>query len=138
MHITVWWILNCSPPQYYRLFVIALLPSLHFLDYQHVKKLERDRAKAAFGTPENPTPVSTAAMRYDANREIGAAMPMRVNGTPAQGADRLKLTEKERKRIREMINEAESLQEIARLEKILEDGRIPPGFFDEKDDGMEE
>jgi U2 small nuclear ribonucleoprotein A' len=136
VHVTVWWILNYSPPQYYRLFVIALLPSLHFLDYQHVKKFEHDRAKAAFGTPENPTPVFTAAMQYDADREIGA-IPMRLNGTPAQGADRLKLSEKERKRIREMINEAESLREIARLEKILEDGRIPPGFFDEED-GMEE
>lgn len=130
--------MSCSPEQYYRHFVIALIPSLHFLDYQHVKKAERDKAKATFGTLEKPTAVFTAALQSAPNSEVGGAIPMRVNGAPAQERGRLRLSEKEKRKIREMINDAESLQEIAQLEKILEDGRIPPGLFDERDDGMEE
>jgi len=37
------------------------------------------------------------------------------------------LTEKERKRVEEMIRSAKSLQEITRLERELNEGRIPGG-----------
>lgn len=45
-------------------------------------------------------------------------------------AIRVKLTEAERKRVEKMIREAKSLQEIARLEKELNEGRIPGGALD--------
>lgn len=40
---------------------------------------------------------------------------------------RVKLTDKERKKVEELIRNAKSLQEIIRLEKELNEGRIPSG-----------
>lgn len=40
---------------------------------------------------------------------------------------RIKLTDKERKRVEALIRNAKSLQEITRLEKELSEGRIPGG-----------
>lgn len=48
---------------------------------------------------------------------------------------RIKLTDKERKRVEEMIRNAKSLQEIARLEKDLNEGRIPGVALLDDDDG---
>lgn len=42
-------------------------------------------------------------------------------------ANRVKLTEKEKKRVELLIRNAKSLQEISRLEKELNEGRIPGG-----------
>lgn len=50
---------------------------------------------------------------------------------------RVKLTEKERKRVEKMIREAKSLAEITRLEKDLNEGRVPAGAGGDDDD-MEE
>ena len=41
--------------------------------------------------------------------------------------NRVKLTDTEKKRVEQLIKNAKSLQEIARLEKELNDGRIPSG-----------
>lgn len=38
---------------------------------------------------------------------------------------RVKLTEKERKKVEELIKNAKSLQDIIRLEKELNEGRVP-------------
>lgn len=46
---------------------------------------------------------------------------------------RVKLTEKEKKRVEKLIRNAKSLQEIARLEKDLAEGRIP-GAGDEMEE----
>jgi U2 small nuclear ribonucleoprotein A' len=62
-----------------------------------------------------------------------------TNG-PAGGQNsklsRLKLTDKERKKLQDMIKKADSLEEIIRLEKALNEGRLPPGVLVE--DTMEE
>ncbi len=47
---------------------------------------------------------------------------------------RVKLTEKETKKVKEMIQNAKSLQEIIHLEKQLAEGRVPAGA---QDDAME-
>ena len=56
---------------------------------------------------------------------------------------RVQLTAKEKKRVEEMIKKAKSLSEITRLEKELNEGRVPGGALtagedDDDDDGMEE
>ena len=60
-----------------------------------------------------------------------------ANGTASAGdkSYRVKLTEKEKKRVERLIKNAKNLQEIARLEKELNDGRVPQGGGD---DEMEE
>ena len=50
-----------------------------------------------------------------------------VADTNGARASRVKLTEKEKQRVQELIKNAKSLQEIARLEKELNEGRIPGG-----------
>ncbi len=55
---------------------------------------------------------------------------------PASKLSRLKLTDKEKKKLQEMIKSATSLEEIIRLEKALNEGRLPPGIL--LDDAMEE
>jgi U2 small nuclear ribonucleoprotein A' len=50
---------------------------------------------------------------------------------------RVKLTDKERKKVEELIRNAKSLQEIIRLEKELNEGRVPAGAQGD-DDAMEE
>ena len=58
--------------------------------------------------------------------DIPAGGVVDVNGTRAS---RVKLTDKEKKRVEELIRNAKSLQEIARLEKELNEGRIPGGVI---------
>ncbi len=62
-----------------------------------------------------------------------------TNGTgPTSGKNiRVKLTEKEKKKVEELIRNAKSLQDIIRLEKELNEGRVPAGAQAE-DDEMEE
>jgi U2 small nuclear ribonucleoprotein A' len=62
-----------------------------------------------------------------------------ANGASAPSASksyRVKLTEKERKKVEELIKNAKSLQDIIRLEKELNEGRVPAGAQDA--DMMEE
>jgi U2 small nuclear ribonucleoprotein A' len=60
--------------------------------------------------------------------------------TTGQGekAIRVKLTDKERKRVEKLIREAKSLQEITRLEKELNEGKIPSGAVDGEDEDEDE
>ena len=59
-----------------------------------------------------------------------------ANGSPSAGdkSYRVQLTDKERKRVEKLIRNAKSLQEITRLEKELNDGRVPQGGGDEMEE----
>ena len=59
-----------------------------------------------------------------------------ANGAASAGdkSYRVKLTDKEKKRVEGLIRNAKSLQEIMRLEKELNDGRIPQGGGDEMEE----
>ena len=63
-----------------------------------------------------------------------------ANGTVATGdkSYRVKLTDKEKKRVEALIRNAKSLQEITRLEKELNEGRIPAGGDSDGGDEMVE
>ncbi|KAF2396559.1 L domain-like protein [Trichodelitschia bisporula] len=120
----------------YRYWVIWCIPSVRFLDFVKVRDAERTKAKTLFGTAEEPTPLATKIMGIKSK-----GFDMSANGTTrgaagAAGEYRVQLTDKERARIRTMITNAKSLQEIARLEKELNEGRVPGGVLD--DDAMEE
>lgn len=54
-------------------------------------------------------------------------IPSTDGATPASKNYRVKLTDKERKKVEELIRNAKSLQEIIRLEKELNEGRVPLG-----------
>lgn len=61
--------------------------------------------------------------------DVGVAS---TNGraVPADKSMRVKMTDTEKKRVEKMIREAKSLQEITRLEKELNEGRVPAGAAD--------
>ncbi|KAJ9204354.1 hypothetical protein DTO164E3_2116 [Paecilomyces variotii] len=119
--------------EHYRYYVIWRIPSVRFLDYHKVKDAERAKAAELFGTHEEPTSLASKIIGIKSRAfDVSAAAP----GAPSDKAIRVKLTEKERKRVEKMIREAKSLQEITRLEKELNEGRIPGGALgaDEEDE----
>jgi len=112
--------------EHYRYWVIWRCPTVRFLDYVKVKDAEREQAKELFGTVGEPTELASHIMgvkskTFDVNAQNGET-------APASKLSRLKLTEKERKKLQDLIKKADSLEEIIRLEKALNEGRLPPGI----------
>ncbi|KAF1817402.1 U2 small nuclear ribonucleo protein A [Eremomyces bilateralis CBS 781.70] len=119
--------------QNYRYWVLWRCRNVRFLDYQKVKKAERDKADELFGTQEEPSALAAKIMGVKSRTfDIPSAD---MNGEPSSKVNRVKLTDKERKRVEELIRNAKSLSEITRLEKELNEGRIPGGVHP---DAMEE
>jgi len=133
----------------YRHWVIWLLPTVRFLDYQKVKDVERSQANNLFGTRTQPSALASKMMgiksrAFDISSttspSVGAGASGRATLAPqaSERGIRVKLTEMERKRVEKMIREAKSLQEIAKLEKELNEGRIPGGAMGDYDDDEDE
>lgn len=112
--------------QYYRLWIIWRIPSVRFLDYQKVKDAERAKATELFGTAEEPSALASKILGVK-SRTFDVPSGGAADRAPAEKGLRVKLTDAERKRIEKMIREAKSLAEITRLERELNEGRIPGG-----------
>ncbi|OJJ50839.1 hypothetical protein ASPZODRAFT_11685 [Penicilliopsis zonata CBS 506.65] len=120
----------------YRYWVIWRIPTIRFLDYQKVKDAERAAANELFGTAEQPSALASKIIGIKSRTfDISSAAPS--ERATADKAIRVKLTEKERKRVEKLIREAKSLQEITRLERELNEGRIPGGAFADDDTDMQ-
>ncbi|KAI9794374.1 MAG: U2 snRNP complex subunit [Peltula sp. TS41687] len=138
--------------EHYRYWVIWRCPTVRFLDFQKVRDAERKEASELFGTAAEPSALASKIMgiksrTFDVPGSSGGTTTAGINGrigggggggAATGGADgkvyRVRLTDKERKRVEEMIRNAKSLQEIARLEKELNEGRIPGGALDARED----
>ncbi|KAG9231930.1 leucine-rich repeat-domain-containing protein [Amylocarpus encephaloides] len=121
---------------HYRTWVVWRCPTVRFLDYKKVRDSERTLAKELFGTFEEPTQLASKIMGVKSKTFDTPS----TNGIAAVSASknyRVKLTDKERKKVEEMIRNAKSLQDIQRLEKELNEGRVPAGAQG-TDDTMEE
>lgn len=129
---------------------------MRFLDYQKVKDAERDKARELFGSAEEMTELankvrffcSESCFRWANVLQIvgtkskvfdvaGSAAAAAGGGATASRLSRLKLTDKERRKLQDLIKKADSLEEIIRLEKALNEGRLPPGVMVDED-AMEE
>lgn len=97
-----------------------------------MKDAERAAAKELFGTIDEPTELAQSTL---SSRSKASA---RLNGPATNGskASRMKLSEKERKKIQELIRDAKTFAEVQRLEKDLNEGRLPAGIT--FDDTMDE
>ncbi|KAH8594391.1 U2 small nuclear ribonucleoprotein A' [Bisporella sp. PMI_857] len=118
----------------YRYWILWRCPSVRFLDFVKVKDVERKKAEELFGTQAEPTALAQKIMgiksrTFEAPSANGSAAPSTKNY-------RVKLTDKERKKVEEMIKKAKTLEEIIKLEKELNEGRVPAGVQDV--DAMEE
>jgi len=141
--------------QHYRYWVLWRCPAVRFLDYQKVKDAERKKAKELFGTATEPSALASKVCQpawllpntRPRSSRCGQIMGVKsrtfdvpsTNGayTSSNKNYRVKLTDKERKKVEELIRNAKSLQDIVRLEKELNEGRVPAGAQD-GDDAMEE
>ncbi len=112
----------------YRYWIVWRVPSVRFLDYQKVKDAERAKATELFGSAEEPSALASKIMGIK-SRTFDVPSAAANGRAPGGKSMRLKLTDKERKRVEKMIREAKSLEEIARLEKKLNEGRIPGGVL---------
>ncbi|KAI0888730.1 L domain-like protein [Annulohypoxylon maeteangense] len=123
--------------EHYRYWVLWRCPSVRFLDFEKVKDAERKQAAELFGTAEEPTELASKIMGIK-SRAFDSALP--INGAPSGALptrmSRIKLTDKEKKRLQDMIKKATSLDEITRLEAMLREGRMPAGVH--LNDEMEE
>ncbi|KAL9069999.1 MAG: hypothetical protein Q9161_005172 [Pseudevernia consocians] len=119
----------------YRYWIIWRCPTVRFLDYQKVKDVEREKATELFGTAKEPSALASKIMGIK-SRTFDIPSASLANGTASAGdkSYRVKLTDKEKKRVEGLIRNAKSLQEITRLEKELNDGRIPQGGGDDMEE----
>ncbi|CAH0555506.1 unnamed protein product [Brassicogethes aeneus] len=111
----------------YRLYVVYKLPQLRLLDFRKIKMKERDEAKALFKSKKGK----------DSLKEISKKSKSKgmneVTATPDKRYNKIQNTQ-EIKKIREAINKASSLEEVERLQKLLQAGQIPE---EEGQNGME-
>ena len=113
--------------QNYRYYVLYLAPSIRFLDFQKVKDAERTKARELFGTHDAPTELARNIVASRANGSLGGVAPL-MNGTAKTNKHNWSPAEKMRYQM--LIQNAKSLSEVARLEKEVAEGRIPPGVAD--------
>lgn len=113
-----------------------------------MKDVEREQATELFGTAKEPSGLASKVFELpylrtccgftDCEQIMGIKsrtfdlpsgdVNSTVNGVGSiEKSNRVKLTEKEKKRVEVLIRNAKTLQEIARLEKELNEGRIPGG-----------
>lgn len=106
--------------QHYRSYIIYKLPQLKLLDFRKIKLKEREEAKALFKSKKGK----------DIQKEIAKKAKTFVPGGAVNNVARSRgLNDEEIKLIREAINKASSLQEVERLQKILQSGQIPGNIF---------
>ncbi|KAK4574551.1 U2 snRNP complex subunit [Recurvomyces mirabilis] len=117
----------------YRYWILWRAPQIRYLDFQKVKEAEREKAKELFGTAEVPTDLAQSIIAVRSNKPLSYNAPM-ANGTKAQ---RVKITEKEKKKFEALVRKAKTLAEVQKLEKAFSEGRLPAGVG-EDDDVMDE
>ncbi|CAG8970799.1 hypothetical protein HYALB_00001586 [Hymenoscyphus albidus] len=122
---------------HYRSWVIWRCPTVRFLDYKKVKDEERNRAKELFGTVEEPTELASRTMGVK-SRTFDTPSANGIAAAQTNKNYRVKLTDKERKKVEELIRNAKSLQDIQRLEKELNEGRVPAAAQGYEGDAMGE
>ena len=123
-----------SPPtdhthQNYRLYTLHRAPQIRFLDYAKVRDAERAAARKLFGSVAEPTALATKVSGLKSKSFAAPSAADLANGGVG-GAEKsiaLRLTDKEKRKVEELIRNAKSLAEISRLEKALNEGRLPPG-----------
>ncbi|KAI9729295.1 MAG: U2 snRNP complex subunit [Cirrosporium novae-zelandiae] len=111
----------------YRYWVIWRCPSVRFLDYQRIRDAERHKASELFGTYEEPSELASKIMHIKSH--TSGAVSSTTDGAPVftSKSTRVQLTDEQRKHVEKLIREAKSLAEITRLEKELNEGRVPGG-----------
>ncbi|KAK4617713.1 U2 small nuclear ribonucleoprotein [Fulvia fulva] len=110
----------------YRYWVLWRCPSVRFLDFQKVKDAERKRAAELFGTKDAPTEL---AQQIIATRSKGSSFGGAPTANGNGSSKKMKITDEEKKRFQILVKKAKTLAEVQRLEKALNEGRLPTGVM---------
>ncbi|ORX59879.1 U2 snRNP-specific A [Piromyces finnis] len=113
--------------KYYRLFVINRCPSLRLLDFKKVKAIEREEAKKLFNSEQGKELQKTLVKTFEPGE-----MPKK-EARPYQGP-----SPEEAEKIKEMIRNATTLEEITLLEKRLKSGIATVDPNNNNNDDMED
>ena len=115
----------------YRSYILHLCPNMRFLDFQKVKDVEREQSKSLFGTPSEPTDLAAKIKGVKTKTFDANAAAIATNGRAGGKAIRTKLTDTETARLKELLNSKKlTLDDFAKIEKDLAEGRIPRGVAD--------
>lgn len=101
-----------SAKQNYRQYVVYRFPQLKLLDFRKIKQKERETAIEYFRSKRGK----------EMAREIAKKVKAQTTGT---SVEKPLTSSEERKKIREAITNASSLEEVQRLSKLLQAGHIP-------------
>ncbi len=94
-----------------------------------MKDVERASGKTLFETPETHLPTKLAlSLTSDAANSISLSATTKTGGVDIVGGKGRLMDDEEKKKIRELIKAASSVDEIRRLEKVLSEGRVPEGM----------
>jgi len=113
--------------KYYRLFVINRCPSLRMLDFKKVKLVEREEAKKLFNSEQGKELQKTLVKTFEPGE-----MPKK-EARPYQGP-----SPEEAEKIKEMIKNATTLEEITLLENKLKSGITTDVSVNDDNDAMED
>lgn len=108
---------NVTAKPHYRLYLISKLPSLKIIDFRKVKESERAEAKKLFGGKEGDK----------LKKEIAG-----LRSVPTQSSSNEGLTPEQKQKIKDAILHSQSLDEIQKLELILQSGKMPKDFAEKE------
>ncbi|KAJ3149865.1 U2 small nuclear ribonucleoprotein A' [Geranomyces michiganensis] len=107
--------------QYYRLYVIHRCPKVRILDFKRVVEKERQEAAKLFsGAAGTKLAASISAKSASGARTFEPGDGIKKASKAYQGP-----SPEEAARIREAIKSAKTLDEVNRLEKLLQTGQVP-------------
>eukprot|EP00124_Ichthyophonus_hoferi_P003716 Ihof_evm1s342 gene=Ihof_evmTU1s342 len=112
--------------KHYREFLIYTIPSVVLVDFRRVKQKEREEAAKLFG-PGGSHEVTKTIRTYIPGEGVGNenAARERVDAQKEQAGSSSGLTTEQVNKIKDAIARASSLDEVRRLEGILQSGIIP-------------
>ncbi|KAF2901298.1 hypothetical protein ILUMI_04876 [Ignelater luminosus] len=99
---------------HYRLYLVYKLPQLRLLDFRKIKMKEREEAKTLFKSKKGK----------ELQKEISKRAKTFVPGGTLPNAPK-RHSEQDARKIREAIAKASSLEEVERLQRLLQSGQIP-------------
>lgn len=109
----------------YRLYVIFRIPSLKCLDFQKVKRVEREEAIRFFNSPEGVSLLASVAAGDKSTRAVGSENRASHNTTSGAGGGVTPLTDEQKAEVRKAIESATTREQVDRIEKQLKTETFP-------------
>ncbi|KAF9555523.1 U2 small nuclear ribonucleoprotein A' [Mortierella alpina] len=108
--------------KYYRSWIVWKLPSVRVLDFQKVKKVERQEAKKLFEGKSGPSALAESiAATKSSTFEPGEGVPLPLKSS----VPTLTMTKEDQEKIKAALANATTLDEITKLERALKEGKVP-------------